>query len=136
MKTFDFSGKNVLIRVDFNVPQDDQLNITDNTRIKAALPTISAVLKAGGTAVLMSHLGRPNGERSAKCSLGSLVGELKSLTGATVYFAEDCIGDVAKDVIEAAGPGEIVLLENLRFYKEETDGDRECREQRVDIPES
>ena len=125
MKTFDFSGKNVLIRVDFNVPQDDQLNITDNTRIKAALPTIFAVLKAGGTAVLMSHLGRPNGERSAKCSLGSLVGELKSLTGATVYFAEDCIGDVAKDVIEAAGPGEIVLLENLRFYKEETDGDRE-----------
>ena len=115
MKTFDFSGKNVLIRVDFNVPQDDQLNITDNTRIKAALPTISAVLKAGGTAVLMSHLGRPNGERSAKCSLGSLVGELKSLTGATVYFAEDCIGDAAKDVIEAAGPGEIVLLENLRF---------------------
>ena len=125
MKTFDFSGKNVLIRVDFNVPQDDQLNITDNTRIKAALPTISAVLKAGGTAVLMSHLGRPNGERSAKCSLGSLVGELKSLTGATVYFAEDCVGDAAKDVIEAAGPGEIVLLENLRFYKEETDGDRE-----------
>ena len=125
MKTFDFSGKNVLIRVDFNVPQDDQLNITDNTRIKAALPTISAVLKAGGTAVLMSHLGRPNGERSAKCSLGSLVGELKSLTGATVYFAEDCIGDAAEDVIEAAGPGEIVLLENLRFYKEETDGDRE-----------
>lgn len=125
MKTFDFSGKNVLIRVDFNVPQDDQLNITDNTRIKAALPTISAVLKAGGTAILMSHLGRPNGERTAKCSLGSLVGELKSLTGATVYFAEDCIGDAAKDVIEAAGPGEIVLLENLRFYKEETDGDRE-----------
>ena len=125
MKTFDFSGKNVLIRVDFNVPQDDQLNITDNTRIKAALPTISAVLKAGGTAVLMSHLGRPNGERSAKCSLGSLVGELKSLTGATVYFAEDCIGDAAKDVIEGAGPGEIVLLENLRFYKEETEGDRE-----------
>lgn len=125
MKTFDFSGKNVLIRVDFNVPQDDHSNITDNTRIKAALPTILAVLKAGGTAVLMSHLGRPNGERSAKCSLGSLVGELKSLTGATVYFAEDCIGDAAKDVIEAAGPGEIVLLENLRFYKEETDGDRE-----------
>ena len=125
MKTFDFSRKNVLIRVDFNVPQDDHSNITDNTRIKAALPTILAVLKAGGTAVLMSHLGRPNGERSAKCSLGSLVGELKSLTGATVYFAEDCIGDVAKDVIEAAGPGEIVLLENLRFYKEETDGDRE-----------
>lgn len=125
MKTFDFSGKNVLIRVDFNVPQDDQLNITDNTRIKAALPTISAVLKAGGTAVLMSHLGRPNGERSAKCSLGSLVGELKSLTGATVYFSEDCIGDAAKDVIEGAGPGEIVLLENLRFYKEETEGDRE-----------
>ena len=75
--------------------------------------------------MLMSHLGRPNGERSAKYSLGSLVGELKSLTGATVYFSEDCIGDAAKDVIEGAGPGEIVLLENLRFYKEETEGDRE-----------
>jgi phosphoglycerate kinase len=125
MKTFDFSGKNVLIRVDFNVPQDDQLNITDNTRIKGALVTISSVVKAGGTAVLMSHLGRPNGERSSKHSLRPLVGELESLTGATVHFAEDCIGDVAKDVIEAAGPGEIVLLENLRFYKEETDGDRE-----------
>ncbi len=125
MKTFDFSGKNVLIRVDFNVPQDDQLNITDNTRIKGALVTISSVVKAGGTAVLMSHLGRPNGERSPKHSLRPLVGELESLTGATVHFAEDCIGDVAKDVIEAAGPGEIVLLENLRFYKEETDGDRE-----------
>ena len=125
MKTFDFSGKNVLIRVDFNVPQDDQLNITDNTRIKGALVTISSVVKAGGTAVLMSHLGRPNGERSSKHSLRPLVGELESLTGATVHFAEDCIGDAAKDVIEAAGPGEIVLLENLRFYKEETDGDRE-----------
>ncbi|HBB80581.1 MAG TPA: phosphoglycerate kinase [Cryomorphaceae bacterium] len=125
MKTFDFSGKNVLIRVDFNVPQDDQLNITDNTRIKGALSTILSVLNSGGTAVLMSHLGRPNGEISVKHSLKSLVGEIGSLTGATVHFADDCIGDAAKDVIEAAGPGEIVLLENLRFYKEETDGDRE-----------
>lgn len=125
MKTFDYSGKNVLIRVDFNVPQDDTLAITDNTRMQAAMPTIKTVLDGGGTAVLMSHLGRPKGERVAKLTLQSLVGELEKLSGAKVHFAEDCIGDAAKDAISAAGPGEIVLLENLRYYNEETAGDRE-----------
>lgn len=125
MKTFDYSGKNVLIRVDFNVPQDDTLAITDNTRMQAAMPTIKTVLDGGGTAVLMSHLGRPKGERVAKLTLQSLVGELEKLSGAKVHFAEDCIGDAAKDAISAAGPGEVVLLENLRYYNEETAGDRE-----------
>lgn len=123
MKTFDFSGKKVLIRVDFNVPQDEQLNVTDNTRIKAAMPTIKKVLAEGGTAVLMSHLGRPKGERVASMTLKSLVGEVEKLSGAKVHFAEDCIGDVAKAAVAAAGAGEIVLLENLRYYNEETDGD-------------
>ena len=80
MKSFDFSGKNVLIRVDFNVPQDENLNITDNTRIKAALPTIMKVVEGGGKAVLMSHLGRPKGERVAKLTLSSLVDEVSALT--------------------------------------------------------
>ena len=123
MKTFDFSGKKVLIRVDFNVPQDEQLNVTDNTRIKAAMPTIKKVLAEGGTAVLMSHLGRPKGERVASMTLKSLVGEVEKLSGAKVHFAEDCIGDVAKAAVAAAAAGEIVLLENLRYYNEETDGD-------------
>lgn len=125
MKTFDFSGKNVLIRVDFNVPQNDELQITDNTRMQAAMPTIKTVLNGGGTAVLMSHLGRPKGERKPELTLRSLVGELEKLSGAKVHFAEDCIGDAAKDAIEAAGAGEIVLLENLRYYTEETAGDCE-----------
>ena len=125
MKSFDFSGKNVLIRVDFNVPQDENLNITDNTRIKAALPTIMKVVEGGGKAVLMSHLGRPKGERVEKLTLASLVNEVSALTGTKVHFAEDCIGDKAAEAIAAAANGEIVLLENLRYYNEETSGDRE-----------
>ena len=123
MKTFDFSGKKVLIRVDFNVPQDENLNITDNTRMRAAMPTIKMVLEGGGTPVLMSHLGRPKGERKPEMTLKSLVGELENLSGATVHFATDCIGEPAKSVVDAAKPGEIVLLENLRYYNEETSGD-------------
>jgi phosphoglycerate kinase len=124
MKTFDFSGKNVLIRVDFNVPQDKTLKITDNTRIKAALPTIMKVVESGGKAVLMSHLGRPNGEWVKELTLASLVEELALLTGRKVHFAKDCIGDHAKEAIMNASYGEIVLLENLRYYKEETTGDQ------------
>ncbi|MEY2963465.1 MAG: phosphoglycerate kinase [Bacteroidota bacterium] len=123
MKSFDFSGKNVLIRVDFNVPQDDQLNVTDNTRIKAAMPTIKAVLAGGGKAVLMSHLGRPDGQRVPEMTLKALVKEVEMLSGAKVHFAEDCIGAPAKAAVDAAGSGEIVLLENLRYYNEETKGD-------------
>ena len=124
MKTFDFSGKNVLIRVDFNVPQDKTLKITDNTRIKAALPTIMKVVEGGGKALLMSHLGRPKGKRVAELTLASLVEEVAFLTGRKVHFAKDCIGDQAQEAISMASFGEIVLLENLRYYEEETAGDQ------------
>lgn len=124
MKTFDFSGKNVLIRVDFNVPQDKTLKITDNTRIKAALPTIMKVVEGGGKAVLMSHLGRPKGKCVAELTLASLVEEVAFLTGRKVHFAKDCIGDQAQEAISMASFGEIVLLENLRYYEEETAGDQ------------
>ena len=124
MKTFDFSGKNVLIRVDFNVPQDKTLKITDNTRIKAALPTIMKVVEGGGKALLMSHLGRPKGKWLAELTLASLVEEVAFLTGRKVHFAKDCIGDQAQEAISMASFGEIVLLENLRYYEEETAGDQ------------
>jgi phosphoglycerate kinase len=124
MKTFDFSGKNVLIRVDFNVPQDITLKITDNTRIKAALPTIMKVVEGGGKALLMSHLGRPKGKWVAELTLASLVEEVAFLTGRKVHFAKDCIGDQAQEAISMASFGEIVLLENLRYYEEETAGDQ------------
>ena len=124
MKTFDFSGKNVLIRVDFNVPQDKTLKITDNTRIKAAIPTIMKVVEGGGKALLMSHLGRPKGIWLAELTLASLVEEVAFLTGRKVHFAKDCIGDQAQEAISMASFGEIVLLENLRYYEEETAGDQ------------
>ena len=113
MKTFDFSGKNVLIRVDFNVPQDKTLKITDNTRIKAALPTIMKVVEGGGKAVLMSHLGRPKGKRVAELTLASLVEEIAFLTGRKVHFAKDCIGDRAQEVISKASFG--YKTKNLRI---------------------
>ena len=123
MKSFDFKGKRVLIRVDFNVPQDTDLKVTDNTRIKAALPTIQKVLEAGGVAVLMSHLGRPKGSRNERMSLQHLVAEVEALAGAKVHFVSDCIGETAKRATLDAKAGEIVLLENLRFYAEEESGD-------------
>ena len=123
MKSFDFKGKKVLIRVDFNVPQDENLAVTDNTRIIAAAPTIKKVLASGGIPVLMSHLGRPNGVREPKMSLRALVGEVEKAVGATVHFSEDCFGEAAAAVVAKAKPGEAVLLENLRYYKEETSGD-------------
>ena len=114
----------MLIRVDFNVPQDKTLKITDNTRIKAALPTIMKVVEGGGKALLMSHLGRPKGRWVAELTLASLVEEVAFLTGRKVHFAKDCIGDQAQEAISMASFGEIVLLENLRYYEEETAGDQ------------
>ena len=124
MKSFDFKDKKVLIRVDFYVPQDENLAVTDNTRIMAAAATIKKVLAEGGIPVLMSHLGRPGGERVPKMSLSALVDEVEKAVGATVHFAEDCIGDVAAAAVAKAKAGEAVLLENLRYYKEETTGDK------------
>lgn len=127
MKTVDsynFAGKKALVRVDFNVPLDDQYRITDDTRIKATIPTIQKILNDGGSAILMSHLGRPKGGPEEKYSLKHLVPTLSETFGREVKFADDCIGQSAVDQAAALQPGEILLLENLRFYKEEEKGDK------------
>ncbi|MBI3500357.1 MAG: phosphoglycerate kinase [Bacteroidetes bacterium] len=126
MKTidnFNFSGKRVLIRVDFNVPLDDKFNVTDDTRIRAAIPTIKKILKDGGGVVLMSHLGRPKGGPEEKYSLKHIENHLSKLLGTSVKFANDCIGEEAKKFSSSLKNGEVLLLENLRFYKEEEKGD-------------
>ena len=123
ISSYDFSGKKALVRVDFNVPLNSDLQITDDTRMKAALPTIAKITNDGGIAVLMSHLGRPK-EREDKFSLRHLVQHLTALTGRTVHFAEDCIGASAKSVVANASGGEIVLLNNTRYHKEEKAGDK------------
>jgi phosphoglycerate kinase len=123
--TFDFKKKNALIRVDFNVPLNDNYEITDDNRMRAAVPTIKKVLSSGGSAILMSHLGRPKGGYEEKFSLKHLVKHLSKLTGASVKFADDCIGNVPSEMARALKPGEILLLENLRFHKEETKGNEE-----------
>ena len=112
------NGKKVLIRVDFNVPMKDGV-ITDDTRVKAALPTIKYVIDNGGKLIIMSHLGRPKGEVVAKYSLKSVVAHLSELLGKPVAFANDCIGEEAEKVVNNLKNGEVALLENLRFHKEE-----------------
>jgi len=121
--TFNFSSKRALIRVDFNVPLNDQMEVTDNTRIKAAIPTIKKILKDGGSVVLMSHLGRPKNGPEEKFSLRHIVPALEGLLGQSVVFAGDCIGEEALRITGALAAGTVVLLDNLRFYKEETAGD-------------
>ena len=121
----DFRGKRALIRVDFNVPLDAQNQITDTTRIDAALPTIHKILKDGGSVILMSHLGRPKGGPEEKFSLKHLLPTLSKKLGLTVRFADDCIGKQAQEASATLKPGEVLLLENLRFYKEEEKGDEE-----------
>jgi len=126
MKTvdqYDFKGKKALIRVDFNVPLNEQFEITDDTRIRAAVPTIQKILKDGGSAILMSHLGRPKNGPTDKYSLRHIVAHLSEAFGQEVKFAPDCIGNEALETAQALKPGEILLLENLRFYPEEEKGD-------------
>lgn len=126
MKTIDtlsFKDKRALIRVDFNVPLNEALEITDTTRIDAALPTIRKILTDGGSVVLMSHLGRPKEGPEDRFSLRHILGYLSAELGIDVKFADDCIGEDAFDMSAALKPGEVLLLENLRFYKEETKGD-------------
>jgi phosphoglycerate kinase len=125
ISSFNFAGKKAVIRVDFNVPLNDKFEITDETRIKATIPTITKILKDGGSAVLMSHLGRPKDGPTEKYSLKHLVKRLSEVFGTTVKFAPDCIGDEAVSLAASLKPGEILLLENLRFYKEEEKGDLE-----------
>ena len=129
MSTFsnhNFSGEKALVRVDFNVPLDDQFNITDDTRMTATIPTIKKILNDGGSAILMSHLGRPKDGPTDKYSLKHLVKHLHQLLGTEtkVFFANDCISEQAQLTSSVLRPGEVLLLENLRFYKEEEKGDK------------
>lgn len=126
MKTIDslnFENKRALIRVDFNVPLNDAFEVTDDTRIRAAAPTIKLILEKGGSVILMSHLGRPKEGPTNKYSLKHIVSTVSKLTGAEVMFADDCIGADAFVKSAALKPGQVLLLENLRFYKEEEKGD-------------
>jgi phosphoglycerate kinase len=122
---FDFKNEKVLIRVDFNVPLNAEFQITDDSRMTAAVPTIQKILKDGGSVILMSHLGRPKEGPEDKFSLRHIVAHLSHLLDTPVQFANDCIGQEAADKAAALQAGEVLLLENLRFYKEETKGDRD-----------
>ena len=123
-QTFSFQNKKALVRVDFNVPLNDQFVITDDNRMAATIPTIKKILADGGSVILMSHLGRPKDGPEEKFSLKHLVPHLKELLGnVPVLFAEDCIGTKTTEMAAALKPGEVLLLENLRFYKEEEKGD-------------
>lgn len=123
-----FNGKKVFIRVDFNVPFNDEGEITDNSRIVAALPTIEFVISSGGACILASHLGRPDG-KNPELSLKKIIPELKKLLGKDVIFLEDSIGDHTKEICSNLKKGQIALLENLRFYKEETKADERFAKQ-------
>ncbi len=125
----NFKNEKALIRVDFNVPLDEQYNITDDTRMRAALPTIKKILEDGGSVILMSHFGRPKDGPSDKYSLKHLLKHLQELLGSTkILFADDCIGADAQQKAKDLQPGEVLLLENLRFYKEEEKGDESFAE--------
>lgn len=126
MKTIDdynFDGKKALIRVDFNVPLDGDFNVTDTSRIEAAKPTILKVLEDGGSAILMSHLGRPKGKVNPDMSLSHICETVSEIIGVQVKFAGNCVGKVADDAVAELKSGEVLLLENLRFHAEEEAGD-------------
>ena len=132
MKTiddFNFKNKKALIRVDFNVPLDENFEVTDTTRIEAAKPTIIKILEDGGSAVLMSHLGRPKGERKPELSLSHICKKVSEVLGVEVRFSNDCVGEVAEAAAADLGSGEILLLENLRYYSEEEKGDETFAQQ-------
>lgn len=122
-QSFSFQGHRALVRVDFNVPLDDSLHITDDTRMRAAVPTIQKIRHDGGAVVLMSHLGRPKKGPEDKYSLRHLVKHLSELLNTEVLFAEDCVGEAALSKAQALQPGQVLLLENLRFHPEEEKGD-------------
>lgn len=131
MKTVDdynFESKKALIRVDFNVPLNEDFQVTDSSRIEAAKETILKVLEDGGSAVLMSHLGRPKGSRKPELSLSHIVGKVSEIIGVQVRFIEDSVGESVEQELAKVEDGEVVLLENLRFYAEEEAGDREFAE--------
>ncbi|MDO4762964.1 MAG: phosphoglycerate kinase [Flavobacteriaceae bacterium] len=123
IKDFNFSGKKALVRVDFNVPQNENFEVTDNTRIVAAKPTIDKILNDGGSVIIMTHLGRPKGKVNADFSLSKIVDEVAKVLGKEVKFVENCVGEEAEKVANELKAGEILLLENLRFHAEEEAGD-------------
>ncbi len=125
MDKYNFKGKKVLVRVDFNVPLDENQEVTDDTRIIASLPTILKILTEGGAVILMTHMGRPKGKYVPELSTKPLIPTLSRLLGREVKFAPDCIGEEVEQLSKLLNPGEVMLLENLRFYPEETKGDEE-----------
>lgn len=122
LKDFNFKDKKALIRVDFNVPLDENLNVTDDTRIQSAKNTILKVLEDSGSCILMSHLGRPKAKES-EFSLKNIISKVENILGVSVLFSEDCIGDEATQKAKDLKPGQVLLLENLRYYNEEKQGD-------------
>ncbi|MGB9813649.1 MAG: phosphoglycerate kinase [Thermovenabulum sp.] len=125
VKDFDVKGKRVFVRVDFNVPLDDEGNITDDTRIKAALPTITYLIENEAKVILASHLGRPKGKFNPKYSLAPVAKRLSELLNKEVIFANDCIGPQVEELVNKMNPKDVLLLENLRFYAQEEENDRE-----------
>lgn len=122
LQDFNFNAKKAIIRVDFNVPLDEHFNVTDANRIEAAKPTIDKILADGGSVILMSHLGRPKGKQD-QFSLRHIVSKTSEVLGVPVLFAEDCQGEIAQKAVQSLQPGQVLLLENLRFYGEEEAGD-------------
>ena len=125
VNNINFKGRRVLVRVDFNVPLDKELNITDDRRIRAALPTLKKIIEDGGRVIACSHLGRPKGEHKSEMSLKPVAVRLSELLGQEVIFAEDCIGPEATNLADKLTDGNCLLLENLRFHKEETENNLE-----------
>jgi len=119
IENFNFKGKKAIVRVDFNVPLNEKFEITDDTRIRAALPTIQKIINDGGSAIVMSHLGRPDGQANPDYSLRHILAHFSKALGTDVIFAEDCVGTIAKTKVDALKPGQVLLLENLRYYLEE-----------------
>ena len=129
ISNYNFKGKKALVRVDFNVPLNEKFEITDDTRMTAAVPTIKKIMKDGGSPIIMSHFGRPKNGPEDQFSMRHLVGHLSELLGAEVKLAPDCIGEEVKKMAAALKPGEVLLLENLRFHAGETKGDEEFAKQ-------
>ena len=123
IQDIDVQGKKVLVRVDFNVPLDDNRNITDDSRIRAALPSIQYVIDNGGKLILMSHLGRPKGEVKEEFNLSPVALRLTELINREVKKLDDCVGEEVEEAVSAMKEGDVILLENLRFHKEETKND-------------
>ena len=136
MKTlndFNFKDKKVLVRVDFNVPQDKELNVTDTNRIEAAKPTIVKILEDGGAAILITHLGRPKGEKKDELSLKHIAGTISDIIGVVVEVADDVVGEDAKEKAKNLQPGSVLLLENVRFREEEESGDEVFAKQLAEL---